>query len=124
MLYTDPEGKKVFTDSQPTTSHFTISHHTQDIPSSLTIPDIKAKIAELQKQLAILEVTINNNNYYCCIIDSIMQSLLYRKLIGLKRTVIISTRFLCESFRITKINNHNCTIQILNLPHADINFDY
>ena len=49
----------MFTDSQPTTSHFTISHHTQDIPSSLTIPDIKAKIAELQKQLAILQVSHN-----------------------------------------------------------------
>ena len=58
MLHTDPEGKKIFTDSQPTTSHFTISHHKQDILSSiLTIPDIKAKIAELQKQLAVLEVS-------------------------------------------------------------------
>ena len=58
MLHTDPEGKKVFTDSQPTTSHFTISHQTQDMPSSaLTIPDIKAKIAELQKQLAVLEAS-------------------------------------------------------------------
>ena len=73
MLHTDPEGKKVFTDSQPTTSHFTISHHTQDIPSSLTIPDIKAKIAELQKQLAILEVTCQ---YYYCIIDSIMHAII------------------------------------------------
>ena len=57
LLYTDPEGKRVFTDSQPTTTHFTISHHTtQDTPSLLTIPDIKARIAELQKQLASLEV--------------------------------------------------------------------
>ena len=57
LLYADPEGKKVFTESQPTTSHFTISHRTQDSTGSLTIPDIKAKITELQKQLTLLEVT-------------------------------------------------------------------
>ena len=61
LLYTDPEGKKVFTESQPTTTHFTISHHTQDSTGSLSIPDIKAKIAELQKQLTLLEV--NEFNY-------------------------------------------------------------
>ena len=58
LLHTDPEGKKVFTDSQPTTTHFTISHYTQD--TSLTIPDIKARIAELQKQLAHLEVRLTD----------------------------------------------------------------
>lgn len=61
LLYTDPEGKTLFTDSQPATSHFTISHHTQDIPTaglgSLTVPEIKAKIAELQKQLVLQKVT-------------------------------------------------------------------
>lgn len=59
LLYTDPEGEKVFTESQPATSHFTIPSEltcTEDSSGSMTVADLKAKIAELQKQLTQLEV--------------------------------------------------------------------
>ena len=50
LLYMDPEGENLCTDSQHWTSQFTV---TQSAP---TVSGLKAKIAELQKQLTILEV--------------------------------------------------------------------
>ncbi|XP_064393896.1 gamma-aminobutyric acid type B receptor subunit 2-like [Halichondria panicea] len=58
LLYKDPDGSNVFTehDSQPNTSHFTVTHNTsQDLLEPVTVQDIQAKIAQLQKQLAHFE---------------------------------------------------------------------
>ena len=53
LLYMDPEGKNLCTDSHHWTSQFNVTQNT------LTVPGIRAKIAELQKQLAVLEVNIS-----------------------------------------------------------------
>ena len=53
----DPDGKKIFTESQKATAQFTLNtNKTTDEP--VTAAGIKAKIAELQKQLALIEVQI------------------------------------------------------------------
>ena len=54
LLYMDPEGNNLCTDSQHWTSQFAVTPW----PSTPTISGLKAKIAELQKQLAVLEVNI------------------------------------------------------------------
>ena len=62
LLYLDPQGKKLYTeDSQPGTSQFTLNTHstTQEALTGMTAPAIRAKIAELQKHLAHIEVTTN-----------------------------------------------------------------
>jgi hypothetical protein len=48
----DPEGSNMCTDSQHWTSQFTVTKSTS------TVSGLKAKIAELQKQLAVIEVDI------------------------------------------------------------------
>ena len=52
LLYMDPEGNNLCTGSQHWTSQFAVSQ------SAPTVSGLKAKIAELQKQLAVLEVNI------------------------------------------------------------------
>ena len=65
LLHIDPEGKTIFKDSQPPTGQFILTgggggtNRSQDktldtVP--LTAPAIRARITELQEQLALLEV--------------------------------------------------------------------
>ncbi len=68
LLHKDPDGNTVFTehDSQPTTSHFNITHNnSQDLLDPVTAQEIQAKIAELQNQLARLTKVKTKNILTC-----------------------------------------------------------
>lgn len=53
LLYKDPNGEKVFSERE---SQFSQEKETMD---SLTVPQIQAKIAQLQQQLSRLEKVHN-----------------------------------------------------------------
>lgn len=55
LLYKDPTGEKVF--SERDTHNFSIEHDALQL-STLTIPEVQAKISQLQKHLARLEKVI------------------------------------------------------------------
>ena len=57
MLYTDPDGKNTITGSQAATMQFTITKPLPGDEHITTAAGIKAKIAELHKQLDLLEVS-------------------------------------------------------------------